>query len=237
MANLAASGALNMNGGSGFMGGGQVGYNYQFGPSGFGSWLVGLEADIQGVVANSSSANTISAVGPFPFFGAAEVHTASIYGRESLDYIGTVRGRIGWLFSPTLLVYGTGGLAYGGTNASTWIAEFNNNCTLFAATCVQPTAGANGTSSGTRVGWTVGGGLEWMFLPNWSAKIEYLFYDLGTAYWNNGVLAFTSNTFPGAGGPAVIASQSSTRFDGNIVRAGLNYHFNWAAPVPVLAKY
>ena len=237
MASVAASGALNMNGGSGFIGGGQVGYNYQFDPGGFGSWLVGFEADIQGLAGNSSSANMVSAVGPFAFLGGAEVHTAGIYGRASLDYIGTVRGRMGWVFTPTFLVYGTGGLAYGGANASTSISEFNNDCSLFPAFCVQATAGTTGSYSDARAGWTIGGGLEWMFLPNWSAKVEYLHYDLGTAHWNNALLAFTSNTFPDAGGPAGIASQATTRFNGNIVRAGVNYHFNWAAPAPVLAKY
>ena len=68
-------------------------------------------------------------------------------GNLVLDYIGTVRGRAGRLSTPTLLVYGTAGFAYGGVSA--W------------------------SQTNIRSGWTAGGGLEWMFAPNWSAKVEY----------------------------------------------------------------
>ena len=104
----------------GFIGGGQVGYNYQFGGGGLGSgWVVGLEADIQGVGGSSSNSNLVSGapLGPpaAPGFGMVGVTQVS----KSLDYLGTLRGRIGFLFTPTLLLYGTGGLAYGGVNSST----------------------------------------------------------------------------------------------------------------------
>ena len=88
--------------------------------------------------------------------------------------------------------------------------------------------------SDTRVGWTVGGGVEWMFIPNWSAKLEYLYYDLGSAT-TSGAYVAGANT---AGALQwAYASTASTRFNGNVVRAGVNYHFNWGAPAPVIAKY
>jgi outer membrane immunogenic protein len=72
-----------------------------------------------------------------------------------------------------------------------------------------------------------------MFWPNWSAKVEYLYYDLGRVAYSAGVRAAATN-----GGIPVWThvSQATTRFNGNIVRAGVNYHFNWGAP-PVVAKY
>jgi outer membrane immunogenic protein len=233
MASVGASGFVPVGGGGGFIGGGQIGYNYQFDNS----FVVGLEADIQGVASSNSNGSAASAVGPFAFFGAGEVHTTFINSSKNLDYIGTVRGRIGYLFTPALLVYGTGGLAYGGVTASTSISQSNNDCVGFPGACVQGASFTNGSLSNTQVGWTAGGGVEWMFAPNWSAKVEYLYYDLGNVTFGNGALAYTSGTFPGAGGPAVIASRSSTHFNGNIVRAGVNYHFNWGAPAPVVTKY
>jgi outer membrane immunogenic protein len=238
MAALGATGVLSAGGSGGFLGGGQVGYNYQFGAGGFGSaFVVGLEADIQGVSSGGGSNTAVTGVGPFSFFGNAEVHTTAMNASRSLDYIGTVRGRIGFLVMPSLLVFGTGGLAYGGVNGSTSIVQFNNDCTLTPAACVQPAAATAGSYSSTLVGWTAGAGVEWMFAPNWSAKLEYLYYDLGSATWSNVALAYTNNTFGGALGPAVIGSQSYARFNGNIVRAGVNYHFNWGGPAPVLAKF
>ncbi|ARN81107.1 outer membrane protein [Methylocystis bryophila] len=241
MAAFGATGILPAGSNGGFIGGGQIGYNYQFDAGRFGSsWLIGLEADIQGVASSKSTASAFSEVGPFPFVGASEVHTTSISSSRSLDYIGTVRGRLGFLVSPILLVYGTGGLAYGGVSGSTSIAQFNNDCsaTPVPGACVQPAAATSGSHSNTLVGWTAGGGLEWMFLPNWSAKVEYLYYDLGTTTWGNGALAYNSGSLVAASGSAaVIASQSRAHFNGNIVRAGVNYHFNWFAPAAVLAKY
>jgi len=207
---------------SGFIGGGQIGYNWQFGNS----FLVGVEADIQGVAGSNSAANIGAAVG-VPGFPNTVVQAATV--RKSLDYLGTVRGRLGFLFTPTLLVYGTGGLAYGGVTGNTAIAQF-----LVPPAAVTPAWFGAGAYSNTRVGWTAGGGLEWMFAPNWSAKVEYLYYDLGNVNYAVSPLV----TGAAAATPFTInAVQSRTRYDGHIVRAGLNYHFNWGAPAPVYAKY
>lgn len=190
----------------GFMGGGQIGYNWQFGPS----ILVGGEADIQGIAGNSNSVTVL----PFP--------ATALSLTSRIDYLGTVRGRVGWLFTPTLLIYGTGGLAYGGVNSALGIAW---------------AGGAFGSSaySDTNVGWTAGGGVEWMFWPSWSAKVEYLYYDLGSISYVAAVPAVpavgaAANFFP------AFSTETRTRFDGNIVRAGINYHFNWGA-APIVAKY
>ncbi|MGC1373111.1 MAG: outer membrane beta-barrel protein [Candidatus Sulfotelmatobacter sp.] len=87
--------------------------------------------------------------------------------------------------------------------------------------------------SGIRAGWTIGGGIEWSFAPNWSAKAEYLYYDLGSATYNLGTLNTTSTglSFTRLG------VSSTADFRGNIVRVGLNYRFNlFGPPAPVVAQ-
>ncbi len=204
----------------GFIGGGQIGYNWQWSPS----IVFGVEADIQGIAGSRRSASAFGVAAPI----AGEQIISGTTVSRSLDYLGTVRGRIGWLFTPTLLVYGTGGLAYGGVTANTGIFQQIQG----APAVLNPWFGA-GAFSDTRVGWTAGGGLEWMFWPNWSAKVEYLYYDLGTVSYGVSPLISANN----AGAPFTAAfPRSSTRFDGHIVRAGVNYHFNWGS-APIVAKY
>ncbi|MGH6869050.1 MAG: outer membrane protein, partial [Methylocella sp.] len=141
--------------------------------------------------------------------------------------------RLGFTITPTFLAYGTGGLAYGGVNS---------RVAIFQQDVVAPVSNFNapyssfGSLSNSRVGWTAGGGLEWLFAPNWSVKVEYLYYDLGTATF---ALSPLTNTFTSRRGGVAWSSSpfAKTRFNGNIVRAGLNYHFNLWGPAPVVAKY
>jgi outer membrane immunogenic protein len=214
-----ATGNLGGGGGSGFIGGGQFGYNWQTSSA----WLVGFETDIQGVSSGKGNGTVSNTSGAFPFFGAPEVVNTSIATSQQLEYLGTVRGRLGYLYTPTFLLFGTGGLAYGGVKASTAIAQTNNDCIFFPATCISPTASAAGAFSQTRVGWTAGAGFEWMFAQRWSAKLEYLYYDLGSVTYGNSPLVTGPNTF--AVGTAVVNSASSADFKGNIVRVGINYHW------------
>jgi outer membrane immunogenic protein len=234
IAALSASGNITGSSNSGFIGGGQIGYNWQIGNVGglgFGSGFVtGIEADIQGIAGSTGQGNFFgAALGPtynnnsnFGPFSPVTIARA----RQNLSYIGTVRGRLGFLAMPTLLVYGTGGLAYGGAN-------------LNVAYATADTSGAFGGGGGstsyanTQVGWTAGGGVEWMVVPNWSVKAEYLYYDLGSVQASTVVSALTP---AGDATGFAYTTTASTRFNGNIVRAGVNYHFNWAA-APVVAKY
>ena len=217
---LSGSAIVGGNNNGGFIGGGQIGYNWQFYN---GAAVGGIEADIQGIASNNSSRNVWNAVVTLNGDPLGTVFNVS----NRLDYIGTVRGRLGWLFTPTLLVYGTGGLAYGGVQSSVGMLQFrdvNLGSQLFGLT--------SGAYADTRVGWTAGGGLEWMFWPSWSAKVEYLYYDLGSVNYSAGVLVGSNFGFARYG----VAPQISNRYNGNIVRGGVNYHFNWGAP-PVVAKY
>ena len=158
----------------GVIGGGQIGYNFQF----YNNWIVGIETDINGLGqrGHGSFANTT------PDFEGDSAN-AVVSSEKAVDWLGTVRGRVGWLVTPTFLIYGDGGLAYGGVRGSTDVNAF--------FTPGGPHSDANswtdasGSLSTTQVGWTAGGGVEWMFMPNWSLKVEYLYYDLGHATWAN----------------------------------------------------
>ncbi|MDQ6868596.1 MAG: outer membrane beta-barrel protein [Pseudomonadota bacterium] len=207
----------------GFIGGGQIGYNYQFANS----FVAGLEADIQGVAASNGRQLVFSQATVAGFEGNPIDQNLSASRR--LDYLGTVRGRLGFTITPTLLVYGTGGLAYGQTKSNTSITQIVES----AAAALPNHYSSFGSFSNTRVGWTAGGGIEWLFAPNWSVKAEYLYYDLGSVNYGLSPLQnFNSaGTLFTSGAPV-----SRTRFTGNIARAGLNYHF-WWTPAPVVAKY
>jgi outer membrane immunogenic protein len=227
-----ATNALSGGNGGGFIGGGQIGYNWQFANV----WVAGIEADIQGTTA-SGHANGANFIPVIKTTGDADLPVGSLTSASKrLDYLGTVRGRLGYLITPTLLAYATGGLAYGQASASASIGEGILNQTTIENTVLPPFFGS-GSFSDTRVGWTVGGGAEWMFAPNWSAKIEYLYYDLGVVSHPAGLLAsqMDSCVCGGFGVASAIAS-SSTRFNGHIVRAGVNYHFNWGAAAAI-ARY
>jgi outer membrane immunogenic protein len=177
----------------GVIGGAQVGYNWQTG-----SLVAGIEADIQGSgikgsIPKSLLVNSVSGLPLANTFRSSD---------EKLSWFGTVRGRIGVAVMPTLLLYGTGGLAYGNVSASA--------TTHFTGPFDFPAS-----VSQTKVGWTAGAGAEWLFANNWSAKLEYLYVDLGK------VSAIgTTVTLP-----PTIAVGYDWKTQDHIVRAGVNYHF------------
>ena len=208
---------MGMNGGvtnnlsGGVIGGGQVGYNYQLGSAGLGGFgsgfLIGAEADFQGTSMGNPTpqSNYAVATGATTVFGTPVVLGPN--ASTSLNWFGTVRGRVGFLAMPTLLIYGTGGFNYGNVSRVGGLYGNINN------------------GSNTQTGWTAGGGVEWMFLPNWSTKLEYLYSDISGG---------NSNTWGGNWGTGINNVNNHTRW--NTVRAGVNYHFNWGA-APVVAKY
>ena len=222
---LAAAGMSSVGVGQkgGVLGGIQAGYNWQFN-----SAVLGLEADFDGAgVKNRGVFGGIT-----PLAGFANQNESIINMNTTLNWLGTVRARVGYSVFPSILLYGTGGLAYG--KVSTTVGYYQ---IILPATTCGPCfgSGAGVSMGGTRVGWTAGGGAEWMVWPNWSLKAEVLYYDLGkqtggTALFNPNVGAGTIFTSTGA----VVR----TRTDGIIARAGINYHFNWGAPMaPVVARY
>ncbi len=193
---LTTQNSSNLNG---VVGGGQIGYNWQVDRS----WLLGLEADIQGT-GEKGNANFTCPSGPCtPGIFALVPPSIPFTLSQQIDWFGTVRGRAGILATPTILLYGTGGLAYG---------EVKSTVTAGALSSVSAT--------NTHVGWTAGAGIEGVISGNWTAKLEYLYVDLGKV---NGSLAAT---------PTLTQNYSSHITD-NVVRAGINYR--WGGPV--VAKY
>jgi outer membrane immunogenic protein len=202
LSNYFPTGRLN-SGQSGFIGGGQAGYNWQTG-----AFVLGIETDFDGTTLSKN----VDIVGPSfvnPFTGAPnEFFTA--HAHESLDWLGTTRGRVGFVATPDnrLMIYGTGGVAYGGGSASASFFDAQN--AFFWG----------GSTSKTAVGWTAGGGVEYAFTNNWILGAEYLYYNLGS---HTGTLAATGALNP------VIPAGSFVRvkvdIDGSIARARLSYKF------------
>lgn len=196
-----------------FIGGVQIGYNQQYREY----FVLGIEADIQGLTSPTSESSIMNS----GFVDGANfdaVSTGLIESSESLDYLGTVRGRMGVLAMPNLLTYVTGGLAYGGVRTSTTITE-----TLGFSDTLEP-FGTSGNFSDTEFGWTAGAGLEWMFIQNLSAKLEYLYYDLGSV--NNQLPQILQYGHNGTSLETVSDANSTARFNGNTMRAGINYIFS-----------
>jgi outer membrane immunogenic protein len=192
---------------SGFIGGGQIGYNYQMG-----GFVWGVEADFSAADIQGSDNKTLTAqVDGFP-------NTVTIAGtaNQKLDWLGTLRGRVGVVPFTPLLVYATGGLAYGHVTADANLSEtFNGPCFC------GPNPTTSASVSSTQVGWTAGAGVEWMFAPHWSLKGEFLFYDLGQVSANTTLVQLN-----GAGEVATaIGISSTTNVRGDIARGGINYRF------------
>jgi opacity protein-like surface antigen len=180
----------------GVLGGLQAGYNWQFDRA-----VLGVEADMQA----AGLSGTASGLG---LGGAAPLAVA----HQTIDWFGTFRGRIGWTATPTLLLYGTGGLAVGGGSGQfSTLDSANNNGDI--------------VQSPTHLGFAVGGGLEWAFAPEWSAKAEYLYVDLGRRP------GYFVNLSDDAGDPIPnVAGLSGHRDAFHVMRVGLNYRFSPNSP-------
>lgn len=230
---------------SGFIGGGQIGYNWQV-PIGNAAFVTGIEADIQGVSASSGQKTTNTVWQSGPVYCCTVWN--SISASSNLQWLGTVRGRIGYLVSPSLLVYGTGGLAYGGlsfnfsqTQLTSVVFPGPGPCGVSICNGPTPIAVASGGAgySGTMVGYAAGGGVEWMLFPNWSLKAEYLYYNLGTVAATLSLREYPLSyiaAYNATPGPPFAISTAQSSVAGNIARAGLNYHFTWGT-APIVASY
>ena len=169
--------------------GGTLGYNWQMGPA-----VIGFEGD----------ASWVAERGVNPDVGAngLALNTLNTAPASFTDetWLVTARGRLGYAVN-NLLFYATGGFAGAGVGQGI----YDSTHTVIAS------------SSSTRTGWTAGGGLEWGFAPNWSAKFEWLYMKFNTVALNT----------PLAEGPRNVP------FEDNVVRFGVNYRFG----APVVAKY
>jgi outer membrane immunogenic protein len=210
-----AASSIALGGNNGFIGGGQIGYNYQID-----NVVVGLEADFQGTTAGGGG--EASGASFAPSSSVAPIAVTRVHA--GLVNFGTARARVGYLVTPTLLAYVTGGLAYGQTHVDTALFSVDT------AGLVSPGIGSASYGS-FHSGWTAGAGVEWMFWPRLSAKLEYLYYDLGAP--SMGMIGI-DNKAVGTPVGAFLASTTPPRFSGSILRAGVNYHLDWGIPGSIL---
>jgi outer membrane immunogenic protein len=165
----------------GVIGGVQSGYNFQFG-----QWVLGFESDIQ--LSGQRGGTTFPGV----------VAGITVTTDEKLEWFGTSRTRLGYLATPNILLYGTAGIAYG---------QLKESATVTAVGVGAFTA----TFKDVKAGWTAGAGIEGAFGSGWSAKLEYLYIDLGETEHSFGTVALGR-----------IASETR-RVTDNILRVGVNY--------------
>jgi outer membrane immunogenic protein len=191
---IAAAGAQTIKP-NGFTGGGQIGYNWQASSV----TVVGLEADFEyfGLKASSISGAVYPCCAPTAFTINQSVKT---------DWLATFRARLGYLVTPSALIYVTGGGA---------VTDLKGT---FTFTDNNSAAAESGSFSSTKLGWTVGGGVEWTLWSGWSAKAEYLFVSFPSA-------SVTSNNLT-LGGTVPVPVNTFTHkadLDAHIARFGLNY--------------
>ncbi len=189
---------------SGFIGGGQAGYNWQTG-----AFVLGVETDFDG----TSLGKTFNYASS-PFAGAGVPgfllgDNLYVHAKANLDWLGTARARVGFVATPDnrLMIYGTGGFAYAGGSSNFNVYDATQG--LFWG----------GSPSSTRTGWTIGAGVEYAVTNNITIRGEYLYVDLGSnTITTTGNLA-ASTLLPGTYATAKI------NYDASIFRAGVNYKF------------
>ena len=164
-------------------------------------WVFGIEGSVDG----TSLSNT--AVLGFPDGTALTAHTKA-------DIQGSIRGRLGVAWDRAL-IYATGGVAFGGFNTD--VSILNPAVPFFA----------NGNVSNTRVGWTVGGGIQYAITNNWSVRAEYRYTNWGTL--SDGRLAAVA-------APGVFFN-GNRHLNQNQVQVGFDYKFDLFNPGPVVARY
>ena len=197
---------------AGGLAGGQVGYNDQLNSN----WLIGAEADYNWSGARGTGRSN---------FWLGSVGNSTYNAKESIGSFGTLRGRLGYIPTSVLLIYATGGLAYGNVseNASLSPAPGNvgsgDSAGGFGYACWSGVACFAGASSKTSVGWTLGAGGEFAITNNITFKAEYLYVNLGRA---NGVDSVA--TAGGAPAPSSFTANFAAA-SLNVVRAGLNWKF------------
>jgi outer membrane immunogenic protein len=174
----------------GWLAGGQMGYNWQAAGS---PWVFGLETDFQWTSeSGTGNCSNATCVSPLPVVAAG----ATV--KNGYPYFGTFRGRIGWDPSQWLF-YVTGGLAY---------ADTTRQVNQLGVVSYQDKA--------WRIGWTVGGGIEYAFNSHWSVKAEYLYIDYGTGALT---IAATGPLGAAPNGPVSL----STKWTDSVARGGINY--------------
>ena len=186
---------------SGFFGGGQIGYNYQFDNS----WVIGVEADFEwsGIEGElSGNANL--------FYFDEQIAGLRFSAGSEIEWFGTIRARLGYAWDRVFL-YGTGGAAYGKVKSHGSISFFDGMGGDWEGDSVS--------KSDTQWGWTVGAGLEYAITDHWTFKTEYLYVDLGKQTLFKG----QDEGFIGPDDYLVVGAKIDVETKFHTIKAGLNY--------------
>jgi len=154
-----------------------------------GCFVVGIEADFSG-----SGMSGSSSISPYPGGPSDSVGTT----HENINWFGTLRPRLGYTVTPNVLIYATGGLAFGDVS--------------YSANGYDPVIAYPASVSTTKVGWVLGGGVEYAVSRCWTIKAEYLYMDLGS-----------ESALSTMNGPFYISYDWQTT--ANIFQIGVNYKF------------
>ena len=192
---------------SGGLVGGEAGYNYQSG-----IFVAGIETDLQWSSIKGSG-TTLLYENPI-FVGPVATYTAT----SNMDWFGTTRARVGFLPTERLLLYATGGVIYADESATAVGMSLPGHLPAIAPA----------SASATLAGGTFGAGLEYAFNGNLSAKVEGLYYNMGTLTAPYTCPAAATTCVPGYSENGTFVTR------GTILRAGLNWHFGGG---PIYAKY
>lgn len=202
----------------GAVGGIEAGYNWQLDRR----WLVGVEADFSGsgIKGQGSTNSQLAATVP-PLF-------QSVTEQQKIDWYGTVRARLGFLATDDLLLFATGGFAYGHVaNSAVYATSGPAGLPFFGGfasgsfSCITGAACFTGASSATRTGWTAGAGAEWRFARAWSVKAEYQYVNLGS----DAVTLTAMATVPAISTTPSSFNANFARDDFHVARVGVNFHF------------
>ena len=199
---------------SGVIGGAHVGFNYQIDKP-TGNFVIGVEGSVDG----TSLRDHVAA--PFGAFGGSSVSAST-----KTDIQGSIRGRFGISWD-RLLLYATGGVAFGG---------FNTNYSFIGNTgAVLPGGPLFGTNSfsNTRVGWTAGGGIDYAVTNNWSVFAEYRYTSFGT-FGNTWLDTAVFATTPSLAGGSLFSSRTWSQ---NQVQVGFSYKFDVNLPQPDFSMF
>ena len=176
-----------------FTAGGLLGYNYQIDQI-----VLGVEADINYLGFSDSNKRTFLGSGTID---GNPVDTITGKSNFEADWFGTIRGRLGYAFD-NVLIYGTGGLAYGHMSADGKVTASNLGTTVGTF---------KGSTDSTNWGWTVGGGAEYG-IDQWSLGVEYLYVDLGDAQWNGNNALFDASTLKGSADYAFSTVRATVKY-------------------------
>ena len=200
VANGVASGVLPLSLGSGstanFIGGGQLGYNWQSN-----HLVYGVEGDFNFL--NSKQNSTSNGLYSYGDFSFSNINKSS----SEINWLSTIKGRLGYA-ADNFLVYGTAGVAFGDTKvASSSVGFDGSNYDTFSNSISQ-----------VKAGYTVGGGIEYAIDSHWTVRGEGEYYNLGTTHYS--VIPQDANSISEA-----ISISASHKFDGELARFAINYKF------------